>query len=237
MTRRKFIACGLTVLFAACSSFEGVGFVVRSILGGHHASYLDGEAVPPYDAEVEYIDTEIPAYIDTGIRQSDTVIVLCDGNWMSDAADLSTMIGGEGDFFGCFRKRNSYAQLSVRVPKDDASRSGNWMNFAIKAVDRHVYQFGFGGLYLDGNLYSEAQTWTGTTATTIKIAGYNTGNTSRQGRCRYYNVRIWQGADLVRDFVPVRIGEVGYMYDVVSGVLFGNSGSNGRIVPGPDKEQ
>ena len=222
-------------IIAALAAYVSVwGSPVRSALGQQHLRMAHGDDIPKYDSIVEYVESVIPAYIDTGIRQSDTVIVLCDGNWMSNAADLSTMIGGGGDFYGCFRKRNSYVQLSVRVPKDDAPRSGNWMEFVLKPVDRHVYQFGFGGLYLDGNFYSAAQTWTGTTTTTIKIAGYNTGNTSRQGRCRYYNVRIWQGSDLVRDFVPVRIGEVGYMYDAVGGEVFGNAATSGYFLPGPD---
>jgi hypothetical protein len=39
---------------------------------------------------------------------------------------------------------------------------------------------------------------------------------------------------LVRDFIPVRVGNVGYMYDKVSGQLFGNSGT-GNFILGPDK--
>lgn len=38
---------------------------------------------------------------------------------------------------------------------------------------------------------------------------------------------------LVRDFIPVRVGDVGYMYDRVSGQLFGNAGT-GEFVLGPD---
>jgi hypothetical protein len=36
------------------------------------------------------------------------------------------------------------------------------------------------------------------------------------------------------DLVPVRIGNVGYMYDKVSGKLFGNAGT-GNFILGPDK--
>ena len=43
---------------------------------------------------------------------------------------------------------------------------------------------------------------------------------------------------LERDFIPVRVGSganaVGYMYDRVSGQLFGNAGT-GAFVIGPDK--
>jgi hypothetical protein len=39
---------------------------------------------------------------------------------------------------------------------------------------------------------------------------------------------------LVRDFIPVRVGTTGYMYDKVSGQLFGNSGT-GEFILGADK--
>ena len=38
---------------------------------------------------------------------------------------------------------------------------------------------------------------------------------------------------LLRDFIPVRVGQVGYMYDRVSGELFGNDGT-GDFILGPD---
>lgn len=54
------------------------------------------------------------------------------------------------------------------------------------------------------------------------------------------SVRIWKfsivhGNVVVRDFIPVRVGTTGYMYDKVSGQLFGNEGT-GEFILGPDKE-
>ena len=47
--------------------------------------------------------------------------------------------------------------------------------------------------------------------------------------------KMWDGEDnLMADFIPVRVGTVGYMYDRVSGQLFGNAGT-GAFVIGPDK--
>lgn len=37
----------------------------------------------------------------------------------------------------------------------------------------------------------------------------------------------------VIDLVPVRVGQIGYMYDTITGILFGNSGT-GNFVLGPD---
>ena len=51
---------------------------------------------------------------------------------------------------------------------------------------------------------------------------------------RLYSCTISDGTTLVRDFIPVRIGQTGYLYDSVSGQLFGNAGS-GNFTVGPDK--
>lgn len=53
-------------------------------------------------------------------------------------------------------------------------------------------------------------------------------------KAKIYYCKIWNGGALVRDFIPVRVGQVGYMYDKVSGELFGNSGS-GSFTLGNDK--
>jgi hypothetical protein len=48
-------------------------------------------------------------------------------------------------------------------------------------------------------------------------------------------MRVYDAAgNILFDFIPVRKGTVGYMYDRVSGKLFGNAGS-GDFVLGPDK--
>jgi hypothetical protein len=44
---------------------------------------------------------------------------------------------------------------------------------------------------------------------------------------------ILKNGTIVRDFIPVRKGDVGYMYDRVSGQLFGNAGT-GAFVLGSD---
>ena len=50
---------------------------------------------------------------------------------------------------------------------------------------------------------------------------------------KVYYFQIYEGNDLVLDLIPVRIGQIGYMYDKVSGQLFKNSGT-GDFILGPD---
>ena len=42
---------------------------------------------------------------------------------------------------------------------------------------------------------------------------------------RFYTAKFYDGSTLVRDFIAVRKDGVGYLYDQVSGQLFGNAGS------------
>lgn len=46
-------------------------------------------------------------------------------------------------------------------------------------------------------------------------------------------VKIYDGDELKRDFIPVRVGQVGYMYDKVSGQLFSNV-NTGNFILGND---
>ena len=61
--------------------------------------------------------------------------------------------------------------------------------------------------------------------------GIPKNNTCGRGRCHYF--KIYDGNILLFDAIPVRVGDVGYMYDKVSGQLFGNAGT-GEFVLGAD---
>lgn len=50
---------------------------------------------------------------------------------------------------------------------------------------------------------------------------------------RVYYYKIFESDTLAMDFIPVRIGQTGYLYDTISGQLFGNSGT-GDFTLGPD---
>ena len=74
------------------------------------------------------------------------------------------------------------------------------------------------------------------TANTTNIAifarGSYGGNVVNIGQ-QFYYFKIRRNGVLERDFVPVRVGTTGYMYDKVSKQLFGNAGS-GNFILGND---
>lgn len=51
---------------------------------------------------------------------------------------------------------------------------------------------------------------------------------------RVHSLKCYEDGVLILDFIPVRVGQVGYMYDKVSGLLFGNNGT-GNFTLGNDK--
>ena len=61
---------------------------------------------------------------------------------------------------------------------------------------------------------------------------YN-GTPGPTGGLRIYMFKFTNNSTLVRDMIPVRIGNVGYMYDRISCKLFDNAG-NGQFILGPD---
>lgn len=68
---------------------------------------------------------------------------------------------------------------------------------------------------------------------TPDIVNNTTVQLSGRLRVRLYHVELLRNGVKLRDFLPVRVGEVGYMYDQVSGELFGNAGG-GSYILGPD---
>lgn len=67
----------------------------------------------------------------------------------------------------------------------------------------------------------------------IGIFSHNSSSTIGW-HARIYSEKIYINEILVKDMVPIRIGQVGYMYDKISGIKYGNSGT-GLFVLGPDK--
>jgi hypothetical protein len=55
-----------------------------------------------------------------------------------------------------------------------------------------------------------------------------------QSKIKLYAASIYSNGSLVHDYIPVRVGQAGYLYDKVSKTLLGNSGT-GSFVLGPDK--
>lgn len=192
--------------------------------------------VLPYDAEVEYLGFTGTQWINTGItgnRDTTVTIDLC-------PTTSSTMVA-----FG-YRSSATSKNISVIVSTVNIIVDfGNYNNTRLSAPysanswytvydsrsKREVTTVEDGTSVSDTRTYSK----TFTTASTLRI-GY-TGSTFPSGYTYFIGLVgkcvIANSSTTVRDYIPVRVGQVGYLYDRVRGELFGNSGT-GNFTLGPD---
>ena len=101
----------------------------------------------------------------------------------------------------------------------------------------HTYDYNKNEVYIDSVKVSDNTYASFQSTSNLRIFTYiNNGTTPASteyfiGRC--YSFQIYDNGVLVRDLIPVRVKQVGYMYDKISKRLFGNSGM-GEFALGPD---
>lgn len=98
---------------------------------------------------------------------------------------------------------------------------------------RHIFELNKNG---DCKVDSESRTinvTTGNYSQNIQLRLFGVHDANTYGKWRVYNFKLYRGTYLMMDLVPVRIGQVGYMYDQISGALYPNSGT-GDFILGPD---
>lgn len=179
----------------------------------------------PYDAEVEYIaPVSTASYINTGIEQ--TADIGFDIGFLAVAGNNQQFLGsnagwGTNHFLFFVNNDNN---LQVGYPSGPNVITGLTRNV------QHVATFRNRVFTLDGTTSRTATKDPVASARTIRIIG---NQYVKEGQ-RIYHVKLYQGSILVRDFIPVRKGTTGYLYDKVSKKLFGTAGT-GSFVIGPDK--
>jgi hypothetical protein len=195
---------------------------------------MGGGASLPYDAEVEYLQSDSNQYIDTTIPATTTLMVEV------EFSVLSNFTFGSGAFmFGAFDlDKTSYSlalnsSTTMRVPNGNA-----FANFTVPNIgtSKHVLEYQFGNIVLDDARKSTLRGIIGTPVTLRIFSRKNISGTQTGGAngLRIYGFKLTDNNTTLLDLIPVRVGQVGYMYDKVSGTLFGDDGT-GSFTLGPDK--
>lgn len=180
----------------------------------------------PYDAEVEYIKSSGTQYINADItyNSANTYVIECgvtihdSGTVTGNGWDAGGLFGqltgkptnGDGNAFGV-AIQNTYVVMTLTINAGANTQTSLSVN-------------------VNGTIYSRnrAHGSLGTYASTygyLLFAVRSKTSVSYKIKESIYYCKIKQNGTLVRDFIPVRIDTTGYLYDKVSGTLFGNSGS------------
>ena len=173
----------------------------------------------PYDAEVEYLQGDGNAFVDLGISGTrETLISITFTPTIPSSSD--GVCGWRGD------DTNS---LSITSSQNVSQRFGSQSKTTTFALYvQHEVTIHKSGVIIDGVTTAWNQSAAFTTPSTLRLFMVNTSLTKFRGKIMSFI--MYDNGIILFDMVPVRVGQVGYMFDKVSGQLFGNSGSGDFIL-------
>jgi len=179
-----------------------------------------------YDAKVEYLESSGTQWIDTGIVGNQNTKVEVS---FKASATYKYLLGSRSNTTTCITLYIHTSAASQRFGNRSASKNISLNTNHILSIDKSY-------CILDGvssNVGMDGSFTTPTNLLLMNVSGSSqSASTPFQGRVYY--CKIWDNGNLVRDFIPVRKNGVGYMYDKVSGQLFGNANSVGEFTYGND---
>lgn len=179
---------------------------------------------------IEYLESTGTQYIDTGLKAngSTTRVEMTIGTVAGKFWSFGTRTAYENKMFVFCNGGTSGETPSIAL----------WLYYNGYTGTNITDDNGIHNIIIATNSYFDNIAFTRTAATFTTDAnmimfGNRDGNTINKGYMKIYSCKIYEGATLLRDYVPVRLGQVGYMYDKVSGNYFSNQGT-GSFVLGPD---
>ena len=182
----------------------------------------------PYDAEVEYLQSNGNQYIDSGIECTGDLKVHFNGSVLSQVN--SGACGGIHTTSPYFRHHWSpyMSSLFYWIQKDTSGQSSIEFDSSVDTF----YEVIVDPVNGTGSINGTTKTFTAlqasyTTGQNYFIFARKASDGDIQSRaCRFKFFKMYKNGVLLRDFIPVRKDGVGYMYDKVSGQLFGNAGTD-----------
>lgn len=196
----------------------------------------------PYDAEIEYLESNGTQYIDTLYKPNGKTRIKVKGRYTYSTLTLSDSMHF---LFGVRDGSTFYDMLWNYYKNQQHSSYENYLHYGTdtaKWFNNDINKDVEVDLSYEGGYYNgEKKLTVIDTASQSNYSLYllwcnikGVGPASRKPYGRMYYCKIYENNLLVLDLIPVRVGNVGYMYDKVSGKLFGNAGT-GNFILGPDK--
>jgi len=193
-------------------------------------------AVYPFDAKIEYLQSDGNQWIDTGI--------IAAANFKSEIkADI--LSPADSSWRGLLGVRDANARYAIPVGVKSTSSGGTlYSQFGISGnnfitasssvvTGLHTFitqltgsalSFSVDGVSGNAEITSVKQIVLPSTSQFL-FSTHRDDSTVQSVSAKVYYCKIWNGGELVFDAIPVRVGQVGYMYDNVSSELLGNIGT------------
>lgn len=190
-----------------------------------------GERELPYDAEVEFLQNVGSSYILTDYIPTGSNIKFqgkfhLDSYSAAYAAWFGAYTGESYSAYRIFRGNTDNTKLYFTCGTR-ASGSGILSGVALDTT----YEFELTKTTLKANSLSRTFTPTNGSGNTDKLKIF-TANGIGFTYGKLYYLKVFDGNSLISDFIPVRVGEVGCLYDKVSKRLYFNEGSGDFLIGG-----
>lgn len=186
-----------------------------------------------YDAEIEYLQSSGTQWIDVSVlaNKSSKVEVKCKWTPVNAQRILSTRTASWTNQFEILGGTSNkiifrFGSGTVKQREYTLTNTSNWHVMYMDATKATVDGQNSTGSYGDINISN--------TYSVVLFAGGGDIRGGSRSSLPIVYVKFYDNDDLVRDLIPVRKGNIGYMYDKVSSQLFENSGT-GNFILGPDK--
>ena len=186
----------------------------------------------PYDAEIEYLETSGTQWINTNYYPNTNTVIETTVRFLD--RNIGYLLGSNYSNSG--GQDNFYFQLYNNIIWAGAgnAQSNNLGNVSVDNTTNYdITLKGEGYLKVNNTTKSRAS---GGVLCNDPMYIFTRNNLASIGQqsFRLFSFKISENNVTMMDFIPVRKGTIGYMYDKVSGTLFGNSGT-GNFTLGPDK--
>jgi len=205
----------------------------------------------PYDAEVEYIESTGTQYVDTGVVpdsntsfetryiQTSAPYKFCPVAYAGDVYNSSNTFG-----FAVNKATgiNSYFGTAVNLHVgDNMVAIGQTISIRFRRGNANIVMTNETTGITSSSSFGSATYTKG--SRTLYLMNGNTGTTdlAHPGCLRIFSFLLYDNNILVRDFVPCRVGQTGYLYDRANPTggpsgngLYGSATST-PLVAGPDK--
>lgn len=200
-------------------------------LAARTAAWSGGKALP-YDAEVEWLESTGTQWIDTGVKKTSGTKIDC--TFSLSATNTKAIFGARTSAAALDRFMlmaiGTYFRLDARFqPKLGTPDTTSVFRFQYDGENATMTNLTMGT--------TDTVATAGGDAGVLNIALFGVNTNGVVGMLmlgRMYAFKIWDNSTLVRDYIPVRVGQTGDLYDRVSGQLFGNAGT-GAFIIGPDR--
>ncbi len=183
----------------------------------------------PYDAEIEYLESTGTQYLNLGIIGARGMTFEADAMW-TNLSGVQVLCGAKGS------RTDSFTTMFGKYADFYASQFGYkaYSQIGTPDTNRHLYTskiYNNGGeVGIDGNIAKKTYELYMANVPIYLFCRNNNGVAIDFSHVKLYSCKIKNNELLMLDLIPVRVGQVGYMYDKISGKFFSNAGTGNFII-------